>query len=319
MLDWLAKKLDYFRNVTNLGAGNSPPSNSEQASNVAETTEEIGSLKAEEAIALWLAGKDAWNEWAKEHEHWSVDFKGIDFKEYLTTQSKVDKEAPLLFEGFNFPGNVDFSCAIFNGRVNFCNATFNGQTNFYKAKFFDDAEFRNAKFGEGWDSIIDPAVDFHEAEFLGKADFEEAVFCAECEFNDSVDFRNTTFAHDVNFNKICVLGGFHFSESNLLKNVSFCGASFRWRANFISTNFTGKADFSDADFGQASPDFFKAVFNGDACFSNTNFYKGGSFDYAEFKARANLNFKETYLVYDDGVRESVSFSSAVFKKGEGPF
>ncbi|NOX52428.1 MAG: hypothetical protein GXP16_18130, partial [Gammaproteobacteria bacterium] len=163
-----------------------------------------------------LDGKDAWNEWAKEHEGWSVDFKGIDFKEYLTTQSEVDKKATLLFEDFTFPGSVDFRNTIFARDVNFnrirvlgtfdasdstfyknvsfCGAFFHADTKFVSTIFSGNADFSDADLGN--------CPTFFSAVFKGDACFSNANFynggtfdCAEFRARADLNFREGSFVH----------------------------------------------------------------------------------------------------------------------------
>jgi hypothetical protein len=104
-------------------------------------------LKGDDAIALWKAGKDTWNQWAKENPEADVDFSGVKLSEHRT------KGMPIDFTGYIFPnGNVSFSHAIFgDGHVSFCLATFGaGNVLFNRAMFgTGNVDFALARFSDG--------------------------------------------------------------------------------------------------------------------------------------------------------------------------
>lgn len=90
-------------------------------------------LKGQEAIDLWLKGKDAWNHEVMLRPNFDVDFSNVDFAQHVDSPNgQVD------FSGFYFPnGKVDFSGAQFgDGGVCFTKADFgDGDVSFLKAVF----------------------------------------------------------------------------------------------------------------------------------------------------------------------------------------
>lgn len=79
-------------------------------------------LRGGDAIALWKAGKDAWNQWVEEHPEAEINFSGIDFGKHH------ENGAPISFSEYIFPkGDVDFSNAHFNkGNVYFKGTAWKG-------------------------------------------------------------------------------------------------------------------------------------------------------------------------------------------------
>ena len=114
-------------------------------------------LSGQDAIDLWLQGRNAWNQWVTENPVADVSFAGIDFGQFnLPAISFAGFEFPkgnVFFDGANFgEGDVYFSSAIFGeGNVDFRNATFGkGDIDFWRTTFGEGVvDFDGATFGKG--------------------------------------------------------------------------------------------------------------------------------------------------------------------------
>ncbi len=139
-------------------------------------------LKSKDAYELYKEGAGRWNDWAKNHHGWKVDFSKWDFQ----TEERV------IFADFVFPGAVSFREALFpKGAVYFMNAVFtDGDVDFTDAKFGNgDVEFTGAKFGDG-------IVTFERAEFSGT----RLIFRSTQFANGRIDFTGAYFCKDFFFN-----------------------------------------------------------------------------------------------------------------------
>lgn len=231
-------------------------------------------LKGDDAIALWKAGKDAWNQWVKDNPKADVSFLGVNFNAHRKASDPISFSEYLFPHGdVNFAmaqfgdGNVDFSDAQFDkgtvsfhfamfgeGDVNFTRTIFgNEQVNFNDTKFgngnvnFSHAEFRQNK--EGY-------VNFHEASFgTGNINFNGALF-----HDGYVIFEMARFGKgSVNFDLAQFGNG----------NVNFNMASFGdGEATFIRTTFgNGSVTFNLAQFGNCRVRFSFAKLDGNFIFA----------------------------------------------------
>lgn len=139
-------------------------------------------LQGSDAVDLWLAGRDSWNQWVEKYPVANVSFQGVDFSEHL------DPEKEVSFAGYNFPkGNVLFSSATFGeGTVYFSHSKFGkGMV------FFEDIIFKgNADFSdlEGCDSVL--VFSFRNVAF-------EKIFKISGKFGCVVDLVGTKTSHHV--------------------------------------------------------------------------------------------------------------------------
>ena len=261
------------------------------------STDKKMTLKGPEAITLWKQGKEAWNQWVKEHPEADIDFSRVAFGRYRYDRNCQISADAWPFAGFQFPkGEVNFSGAEFgNGNVNFVEAQFgDGNVNFFEAQFGDGTvSFSGAEFGNGNVNFVeaqfgDGNVSFIDARFgKGTVSFSDARFG-----NGTVDFWNARFGDGaVRF------GGADFGDGD----VRFEGARFG----------KGTVSFSDAEFGEGNVNFFEAQFgDGTVSFSGAEFGNGNvNFWNARF-GEGTVNFWNAR--FGDG---AVSFDSVKF---EGP-
>ena len=203
-------------------------------------------LKGDDAIALWKAGKDTWNQWAKENPEADVDFSDVDFS------NRRKNGEPISFRKYVFPeGNVDFSGAQFGeGNVDFIAAQFGeGNVCFIGAQFGEgNVDFSGAQFGRG-------LVSFFDARF-GKGD----VSFIDAQFGKGdVNFRGAQFGEgNVNFS------GAQFGEGN----VNFSGAQFgEGEVRFYGADWKGGCIFDPSEVRSLkSLDFSSVSIEGDLSF-----------------------------------------------------
>ncbi|MCF5894056.1 hypothetical protein K3H42_02830 [Aeromonas veronii] len=188
-------------------------------------------LEQQDAIDLWLKGKDIWNQWISKNPHIDINFSRINFSEL-----KQHKNNTISFKGYQFPKfgrlsfykadfgklNVDFSnCQFGHANLIFRDAIFNGgDVDFTEAVFNSkNISFKGAKFGDG-------NIKFSKCEFLdSKIIFRIACFgkgiksFKGCIFdNCSIEFYKTDFGSGETY--------FTGNEFNDCENLSFCGAKF---------------------------------------------------------------------------------------------
>jgi len=128
------------------------------------------SLGPEEAVALWIQGREVWNAWVEKNPIADISFLNVDFNQHRNLETINIYHWP--FANFNFP----------TGKKNFGGTTFgDGDVSFFSATFGDgDVSFYRAKFGLGA-FILDAAslgvggYDFSDATFLGRANFANLV------------------------------------------------------------------------------------------------------------------------------------------------
>lgn len=95
---------------------------------------QIDILEGQEAIDLWLQGKDAWNQWAEENPEADVSFAGVDFGQFNLRE--------ISFKEFVFPeGVVSFEkCKFQQTRVNFSETIFYSKYITFTKSIFEDRE-----------------------------------------------------------------------------------------------------------------------------------------------------------------------------------
>ncbi|USG62754.1 hypothetical protein NBZ79_07155 [Sneathiella marina] len=276
-------------------------------------------LKGQEAINLWLAGKDMWNSQTANPFGMDVDFSDVSFDDHVPNFH--DGSARFSFDGYQFPnGNVIFDRANFgNGGVSFKNAVFGegevsfsntifgkGYVSFRKTKFGDgDVSFDNTKFSDG-------RISFQDASFgNGNVNFEDAVFKAQVSFNNT-EFGDGYISFD----------GAKFQSSH----VSFDNAHFRLGlTDFNNTEFSGvKVSFNKTVFGKGNVTFMNALFHeatiqfistnfgdGNTNFDRCHFGKGSVYFLAATFGKGNVSFDRSIFGGD-----LISFDSATLGKGK---
>jgi len=198
----------------------------------------------------------------------------------------------VIFRGFLYVGNADFSSAKFSLYADFRSAKFSGEAHFLSAQFFGNASFGSAKFS---------LANFSLAKFSGNAHFRSAEFSV-ANFNSATfsvanfisakfsvaDFFSAKFCGNANFGSTMFsVANFNsatfavadFDSAKFFGNAKFSSATFT-EANFSSGKFS-EADFNSAKFSVAN--FSSAKFSGDAKFINAEFTANTVFADARFE------------------------------------
>lgn len=286
-------------------------------------------LAGEEAVKLWLKGKDAWNQWVEENPDADVSFADVDFKSYR----KENKRRRVSFVDYKFPkGRVDFTDAIFgDGWVDFKRTHFNdGDVDFSGSSFGNgNVTFSSATFGKGYRDFS--GIDFDK----GSLNFKRAKFSdgaisffyssmskgnfffneVECGI-DSIDFTGFVFGDGiVNFSKT------NFGDGDLVFNeASFSNGTVSFSQALFGKGFV---DFRSASFGKGIKNFSLACFNTDnVVFDNTDFGTGNViFTKAKLLGR-NFSFAKItfsgFAIFDELVSSEdtkcISFKHSTFER-----
>lgn len=193
-------------------------------------------LIGEDALNLWQQGKEAWNDWVKNHPNADVSFDGQTF--YPSGSPAGGK---IRFDGYKFPnGNVSFQRTNFgSSRVSFVETDFgDGDVSFIKLHIQGDIIFSNAKFGEGDKTFFDVQFEGYNAHF------------------DSVEFGRGK----VKFSRV------DFVNCNVnFMHSKFAGVDLLFSRNTLSGRYL---IFSEASFGNGSVSFFNCTFDGPLHFDN---------------------------------------------------
>ncbi|MEZ7206178.1 pentapeptide repeat-containing protein [Pseudoalteromonas sp. DY56-GL79] len=261
---------------------------------MADEKEPVTVLKGDDAILLWLEGRNAWNNWMKEHPKVNIDFEGVDFSyEALNKRFPVNKNLKKLiqdckddeiinFSGYKFSGYANFTETIFSGYMTFMNAVFHDVAGFRNATFSGVADFQGATFSD--DAYFDGAT------FSGDARFEEA------KFNSDAYFKRVTFNKRTRFNGVIFSGDAHFGQ-----------ATFNGRALFQSVKFIGLASFDKAVFG-AGADFLDSKFDGFSSFFKISHGKFFRFASVDFNSKSRFEPEHADSI------ESLSFKGTSFER-----
>lgn len=261
-----------------------------------ERPEERVVLEGNDAIQLWLKGKDTWNKWVEENPEADVSFKDVDFRQF--EPKKIDLSALSFlhsFRGYCFPiGDVTFAATNFgNVDVDFSNVTFSkGKVDFSQAIFGNSRlDFSSTKFGDG------------AATFISASFGEGGVYFTEASFGDGpVLFNNAEFG----------IGGVYFSEVDFGtgRNISFTNVNFSdGNVCFQNTNAANeKISFNNAKFGKGCLNFNNADFDGKHFnFSNVD-HIDGDIIFANSKlANAKVDFRNTSFGNGNVVFYNVDF------------
>ncbi len=221
------------------------------------------------------------------------------------------------FDRTTFAGQTSFTEAVFFGGASFTGTKFSGEANFANTSFTsawfdsisfsDNALFTNATFSNGGY--------FERTKFLGEARFQGTTFSGNARFNDAV------FSGDARFPNATFSGSAMFDDAIFSGKALFVGAAFAGYSGFKHCQFKQNADFTGA--GRAAHvaaaeqvvllkpptvenaragtlkkpaglepiarggfqkcSFAKAVFFGNADFSNRTFTAEAEFDSADFR------------------------------------
>jgi uncharacterized protein YjbI with pentapeptide repeats len=252
-----------------------------------------------EHLRIAREGKSAWDSWRRSHPSERADFSGTDFT--------VGKNRDIVFSGFEFEGDADFSDTIFgDAPLPYRTHTHgtgprgspNGAALFDGAVFRKDANFRHAKFGHNarFDgAVFESGAEFTDATFLNEAEFSAAVFgyggFSHARFGDSARFRGVLFPGGPSFD---------FESAVFGNHATFEGASFE-RASFYMSRFGHQPNFDDCVFAagkDTAVQFNDAVFGDNASFKGTVFDCRAYFNEAEFGDRAGFEARDQ-LVFKD--------------------
>ena len=247
-----------------------------------------GTLKGDDAVALYRDGKDKWNEWANQHPGWEVDFSDKGLSDTTRNHGKV------LFDSYIFPGPVSFERADFgNHGASFNSACFkSGDVSFKQANFHTGGvSFDHSTFGDG-------NISFYGVQFR----------------SGNVSFYETDFGN----------GDFEYSGIRLAEPVNFKNAKFgKGKVDFSHlTIMQGDLNFHSAEFDNSNVDLSNMkVESGDVIFTESRFHNGEvSFDSTKVK-NGNLlfdeaKFKNVETSFDAiDVKEDIYFRSIEFIKG----
>lgn len=281
------------------------------------TVEQLGEMSDIDRAKL---GKDAWNKWARANMK-EYDEEGNVVKEGAEVDFARNHflNHPISFEGFWFPGNINFLGSTFNIIANFENAQFFGFTDFTNTNFNQNAKFNLAIFhGEGnfWEAHFKQGSDFRQVKFKGHANFMNTVFEQEAGFIFStfskgvmfqgVLFKKTAlfvaseFGKDSNFVNTIFLGTADFRSCKFMDNVNYRRANFKWPTYFSDSTFNGFADFTDISFEE------RFECNG------SFFHKYAKFEGSVFKAP--LSFEKTTFLFVPDFRRTIISSHFTFHK-----
>ncbi len=190
-------------------------------------------LAGDDAVNLWLQGKDAWNKWVEENPEADVDFSNVDFEE-IREHRRLSRTS---FSGFNFP---------------------NGRTSFIETKFGSASVlFDNAQFG-------DKGVSFYRADFGGnRVSFVRVFFGgSELTFSRAAFGDADVFFSSANLEN-CIISFMNAHLGN--GNVSFYGAKTSDTSFFFdsmnSSSFIDLRGIANS-VGISRLSFFGATING---------------------------------------------------------
>jgi hypothetical protein len=230
-------------------------------------------------LALARLGKDVWNRWQEAHNHISITFKGIDFRnpdigaidfsEFKFGSSvnfrtcrfgegpdRVDKNrmrpGMARFNRAVFGVSADFSGTTFENRADFSGSKFGNDINFSCASFDEDANFSGATF-QWW-------VDFSGATFGKGANFSDTFFRGEANFTalsedkwrDKIFFLIESWSEDRKQRFVSAYERRHQLGvgPDGLYGITFDRARFEGDVNFSGRRFVDHCYFTGTVFGQ---------------------------------------------------------------------
>jgi len=227
--------------------------------------------------------------------HAPKDKKGISVEEFNKLILEKIKHEDFSFEGYIFPGDIDFrkveflvdanfDAAQFSGKAIFAHAKFSRGARFYRAQFSGDASFTDAQFSENAsfrDAQFSWDANFCKTQFSGKAHFYKT------QFSGDASFTQAQFSGDASFTHAQFSGIAEFREAQFSGDASFTHAHFSCTARFTDAQFSGIADFGEAQFSWDAI-FCKTQFSGKAHFYKTQFSDDISFTDAQFSGIADF-------------------------------
>lgn len=236
--------------------------------------EEKNVLKGEDALALARQGAEVWNEWAVEHDGWSVDFS--------STSALTSRNSGITFDQFIFPGgstfngsamgkNIGFSSVVFKGVADFGNVEFLGNASFFETEFSDSVTFMNANVAELADfssARFGGYTNFMATRFRGEALFDGAIFHGDTNFNDAVSesalfLGGSAFYKTAVFDTMIVNSVCEISDVTFHKDASFVSCKFNSALMMEGTEFGVVPDFRSTKMeNHVSMDNIEVNFNG---------------------------------------------------------
>jgi len=255
--------------------------------------------------------------------HAPKDKKGISVEEFNKLIFEKIKKKDFSFEGYVFPGDIDFQ-----------KVEFSKMANFYKVRFLGEVSFANAQFSG--------AASFYETQFSGYANFTDALFSryarfANAQFSGEAHFCRTLFkGEQADFGLITLSGKLVFASTKFYENCRFTFTEPRFdlqedkqcllifeRIQFnpyltYFENIKTPKDNQRADNTSIGVLFrycqLKDVYFSNCHMSNFSFYKS-SFDEARFISSIwGEKEKEKLVLGITYTRKSIIFEESLFKK-----
>ncbi|MCV3405558.1 pentapeptide repeat-containing protein [Campylobacter lari] len=234
-----------------------------------------------------------------------------------------------------FKGKTSFTRAEFKARVDFGIARFEGEARFIQTKFL--AEYTNQENIENnfREAVFKGKTSFDSAEFKARVDFSIALFEGEARFTETKFLAEYTNQENIenNFMEVVFKGKTSFTRAEFKARVDFGIARFEGEARFIQTKFLaeytnqeniennfreavfkGKTSFDSAEF-KARVDFSIALFEGEARFINTSFFKNTIiFSEVEFNNIKFISDKERdKTITNNTTKQIYHFQDITFK------
>ena len=276
-------------------------------------------MNAEETLALWRQGKDAWASWAsailekkkalEKAGQWSVDWYG----EGQNEESKAWlEEAATNFAGAVFEESGDFSGKHFPGPSDFDGARFAGPANFSSARFAGNLCFTGAEVAGGtFDSAIFLGlVNFDRTQFATDTSFEKAEFLKTGGLEPCTRFHRAQFAANANFTGALFAGEVRFMKTSFA-SACFDRCDFKGDALFTAAQFDVTASFIKARFSGSRVDFAQAAFRGDTRFLEARF--GGSRGGLMISGACSANFESAQFEREASFRQVWFAGESEFK------
>ena len=242
-------------------------------------------MTRDESIALWLDGKDIWNEWAngmlaeRKRLEDAGEWEAEKLNGYpITGNNKVTKK-------WIEKANVDFSVLWLKASKLPRVSKQVQDTNKKERKvvlvdhhFLDFKGFQFPNDTTFKDTIFDGMVFCTQARFNGFASFNDSVFKFDGAFTD------THFCAETVFNKTRFCTKTYFTDAFFNEVTQFHAAEFNGESFFGGGTFKSKVSFSGSYFKNCAL-FKNAVFEGYCYF--TRDYKGRD---CQFEKIADFNF-----------------------------
>ena len=265
-------------------------------------------MNQDETIALFIEGKEKWNEWAEgmlaerkrleEAGEWEIgkgdgwpdgsnietqtwldaataDFRGLILNEaHEWRRNKEDEGEPILNPRFK----RDLGSMVFPGTVDFRITEFRTEVNFDGTVFHGYADFEGAIFRRISCFIgvrFEDKSYFTDTKFEDEVSFGEAVFADKCVFSGAMFDKYSSFG-DARFE--CST---YFDHARFGSLAAFDHALFAGGASFCLARFEDEAEFARASFS-AYALFERVVFQNSANFPVVLFHEGIDFEGCEF-------------------------------------